>query len=130
MEIPYQHGQIHYIFSSNHDNTTFSTDNSNGNGNQDVLPALLHIVCRPLRPVAVRLLNPEERSGLASLVATMADYAIAFDSSPSFTPGADVGALALTPPVHTVCCFPVSCTLLSSSPRLLSLLSLADMHLC
>jgi hypothetical protein len=108
MELPYQHEQLHYIVRNNRSNRTFSTDNSNGTGNQDVLPALLHIVCRPLRPVAVRLLSPEERSGLASLVATMADYAIAFDSSSSFTPGADVGALALSPPVHTVCCFPVS----------------------
>eukprot|EP00884_Botryococcus_braunii_P000217 jgi/Botrbrau1/10196/Bobra.116_1s0012.1 len=71
---------------------------------QEVLPSIMSVVCRPLRPVAVRLLNVDEREALSALVATLADFSLNFDLGQAHMP--DATALALLPPVHTVCIFP------------------------
>lgn len=72
---------------------------------QEVLPAIMTVACRPLRPVAVRLLNVDEREAMSSLVATLADFSVNFDLG--HAQSQDATTMALLPPVHSVCCFPV-----------------------
>ena len=87
---------------------------------QEVLPALLPVLAPRLRPVAERLLNPEERASLATATDTMLAYGVRFDQRVCRVPAAAAGGAAagmggrahvthvpLDPPVDRMCAFQV-----------------------
>ena len=91
-----------------------------GHNTQEVLPALLPVLAPRLRPVAERLLNPEERASLATATDTMLAYGVRFDQRVCRVPAAAAGGVAagmggrahvthvpLNPPVDRMCAFQV-----------------------
>ncbi len=84
---------------------------------QDVLPALLHTLAPQLRPVAERLLQPDEHAALADVTDSMLAYGLRYDApalAPVFGQQASAPAtnLPLKPAVDRLCAYPV----LSSEP--------------
>lgn len=78
---------------------------------QEVLPSLMQVLHRPLRPVTLHLFSPQEKDTLAALVSTLVAYAVTFDVTQTahpLMPGSSAHQLTpLVPAIHTLCAFPV-----------------------
>lgn len=78
---------------------------------QEVLPSLMQVLHRPLRPVALHLFSPQEKAVLVALVETLVAYAVTYDvgqSAHPLMPGSSAQlATPLVPAIHTLCAFPV-----------------------
>ncbi len=85
-------------------------------GRQDVLPALLHTLAPPVRPVIERLLQPSERAALADVTDSMLAYGLRY-APPAPVPvfsqqqsAAPATNLPLKPAVDRLCAYQVSIT--------------------
>jgi hypothetical protein len=80
---------------------------------QLVLPALMHLLVPPLRPVAANLQSAEERATLASLTDTMLAYNLRYEAAAcgplpaADAPPASMAATPLLPAVDALCNFEV-----------------------
>ena len=81
---------------------------------QDVLPALLHALAPQIRPLAERLLQPDERAALADVTDSMLAYGLQYDAPSALAPvfgqqaPAPVTNLPLKPAIDRLCAYQVS----------------------
>ena len=86
---------------------------------QDVVPALLHVLAPEIRPVAERLMQPNERAALADVTDSMLAYNLRYDApltAPVFgqQTSAPVTNLPLKPAVDRLCAYQVERSILRS----------------
>lgn len=73
---------------------------------QEHMPALVRVLCYPIRAVARSLLSNVEKEAVASIVSIMIAYNLELDMSAT-NPAANSPALILKPEINLLCCFEV-----------------------
>lgn len=76
---------------------------------QEVLPALLHVVAQPLRPLAPAMLGEEEGARLRHMVGALISYGLSLRPGPAPDSASDPRPQdlqpPLQPPLHLLCSF-------------------------